>query len=211
MHFPDFFDQAPVVRVHDPLAALLGAPADGIVEYRYADAVKLAGHSCPTVAGGFMVGRAALAALYPGEPAERGGIGVTLPAPEAAGTTGVTAQVLTLLTGAAADNGFKGLGGRFVRNGLLHFAERADEAGAIHFRRLDNDASVYVRYDPSPVPMEPALRERLMAVMQGRADTDGLAAFARGWQARVRALLLEHADDPAVVQVRTQAPAAATA
>jgi len=34
--------------LRDPLAELLGAAEGGIVEYRYADAVKLAGHSCPT-------------------------------------------------------------------------------------------------------------------------------------------------------------------
>lgn len=211
MHFPDFFDHAPVVRVHDPLAAFLGAPADGFIEYRYADAVQLAGHSCPTVAGAFLTGRAALAALFPDGPAERGQIGITLPAPEDAGTIGVTAQILTLLTGAAADNGFKGLGGRFGRNGLLRFDEHNDEGGAIHFQRLDTDTGVYVTYDPSPVPMDPALRERLMAVMQDRADADELAAFGQAWQARVRALLLEHADDPAVIQVVRQAPATATA
>ena len=53
--FPEFFDSAPVVRVRDPLAAFLGAARDGVLEYRYADAVKLAGHSCPTVASAFLM------------------------------------------------------------------------------------------------------------------------------------------------------------
>ena len=46
--FPTFFAQAPTVRVRDPLARFLGAAAGGILEYHYADAVRLAGHSCPT-------------------------------------------------------------------------------------------------------------------------------------------------------------------
>ena len=37
--------------VADPLAALLGAAEDGRLEYHYADAVRLAGHSCPTWLG----------------------------------------------------------------------------------------------------------------------------------------------------------------
>ena len=58
MNFPDFYDLAPVVRTHDPFAAMLGAARDGVLEYHYLDAVRLAGHSCPTVANAFLVGRA---------------------------------------------------------------------------------------------------------------------------------------------------------
>lgn len=205
MRFPDYFEQAPVVEVYDPLSELLGAPVDGLLTYEFADAVKLAGHACPTVAGAFMVGRAGLATLYPDGPAERGQIEVTLPAPEAEGTTGVTAQVLTLLTGAAGDNGFKGLGGRFARNNRLHFSEDGHSGAPIQFRRMDTGASVRVGYDPSPVPMAPGVREQLMTIMQGHANEADVAAFGRGWQARVSALLLEHADDPNVVQVTANA------
>ena len=115
MNFPDFYEKAPVVRTRDPFAAMLGAARDGVLEYCYVDAVRLAGHSCPTVAGAFLVGRAALAALYPDEPAERGNIAVHMPAPEHECVTGVMAQVLTLLTGAASDNGFHGIRGQFRR------------------------------------------------------------------------------------------------
>jgi hypothetical protein len=59
MAFPAFFDQAPVLRLHDPLAQLLGAATDGVIEYRYADAVRVAGHSCPTVAGAWLCACAA--------------------------------------------------------------------------------------------------------------------------------------------------------
>lgn len=50
MHYPAFFDDVPAIRLYDPLAEFLGAVDDGVIEYRYLDAVKLAGHSCPTVA-----------------------------------------------------------------------------------------------------------------------------------------------------------------
>ena len=200
MKFPDFYELAPVVPTRDAFAATLGAAQDGLLEYRYVDAVRLAGHSCPTVAGAFLIGRAALAALYPEGPAERGAISVRMPAPEDEGTTGVMAQVLTLLTGAAADNGFHGIQGRFRRKGLLSFAD-SREGEAIIFKRLDTGAAVAVELDVSLVPGDPAQGGRLMAILQDRADALQREAFANAWQARVRRLLLEFADDPRVIHV----------
>ena len=200
MDFPDFYDQAPVVRTHDPFAAMLGAARDGVLEYHYVDAVRLAGHSCPTVAGAFLIGRAALAALYPDEPAERGAITVHMPAPESEGTTGVVAQVLTLLTGAASVNGFHGIQGRFKRRGLLSFADHR-EGEAITFKRRDTGESVAVTLDVSLVPGDPAQGARMAAILQNTADDSQRTAFADAWQDRVRRLLLEFSDDPRVVQV----------
>jgi hypothetical protein len=200
MKFPDFYELAPVVPTRDAFAATLGAAQDGLLEYSYVDAVRLAGHSCPTVAGAFLVGRAALAALYPEGPAERGAISVHMPAPESEGTTGVMAQVLTLLTGAAADNGFQGIQGRFRRKGLLSFAD-SREGEAIIFKRVDTGAAVAVELDVSLVPGDPAQGGRLMAILQDRADPSQRKAFADAWQARVRRLLLEFADDPRVIHV----------
>ena len=203
MPFPDFYSQAPVVSTHDALAELLGASDGGLLDYRYADCVRLAGHSCPTVAGAFLMAHAALQALYPDGPAERGDIEVQMPAPEHHGTTGVVAQVLTLLTGAAAGNGFQGIGGRYARHGLLGYAGR--HAGdAIEFRRRDTGASVAVVLDVSHIPGNPQQRELLGAIMQGHADAAQCQAFAEGWQARVRTMLLQHADDPRMIRlVRT--------
>jgi hypothetical protein len=200
MSFPDFYDQAPVVRTHDPFAAMLGAASDGMLDYHYVDAVRLAGHSCPTVAGAFLIGRAALAALYPDEPAERGAIAVHMPAPESEGTTGVVAQVLTLLTGAASVNGFHGIQGQFKRRGLLSFADHR-EGEAITFKRRDTGASVAVTLDVSPVPGDPTQGARMAAILQNTADDSQRTDFANAWQDRVRRLLLEFADDPRVVQV----------
>ena len=146
------------------------------------------------------MGRAALAALYPGEPAERGGTAVHMPAPEHEGTTGVMAQVLTLLTGAASDNGFQGIQGRFKRKGLLSFAERR-EGEAITFTRLDTGKRVAVSLNVSPIPGDPAQGARMTAILQDRADDSQRAAFANSWQDRVRRLLLEFADNPQVIRV----------
>ena len=54
-----------------------------------------------------------------------GGDLIVLATPEIAGLpyviTGVVASVLGLLSGAAGDGGFAGLGGQFVRRGLLQY------------------------------------------------------------------------------------------
>lgn len=200
MNYPAFFDDAPGIRVRDPLADFLGAATDGQMEYRYLDAVRLAGHSCPTVAGAWLTARAALKALYGDEPAERGGVAVWMPAPADEGVTGVIAQVLTLVTGAAADNGFHGIGGEFMRQGLLSYT-RTPGTDAIRFTRTDTGATVDVALDLSSVPPAPQARALMGAAMHPDADAATRAAFGSAWQDRVRRLLLEHADDPAVIRV----------
>ena len=40
--FPDFFAAVPRLAVRDPLAEFLGAAEGGVLEYGYADAVRLA-------------------------------------------------------------------------------------------------------------------------------------------------------------------------
>ena len=202
--FPAFYAQAPVVETFDPLAELLGAPSDGYMDYTYADAVRLAGHSCPTVAGAFLMGRAALRILYPQGRAERGQIEVSMPAPSNHGTTGVVAQILTLLTGAAADNGFQGLAGRHARKGLLTFASRPDSS-AVTFRRRDTGETVAIELDTSPVPGNPNQRELLGAVMRGDASDIQKQAFSDSWQERVRDMLLDFADDPRMIKVTRMA------
>ncbi len=200
MHYPAFYEQAPRILMRDPLAAFLGAAEDGLLEYRYIDAVRLAGHSCPTVAGAWLMARTALHALYPDEPAERGAIAVRMPAAEDEGVTGVIAQVLTLVTGAAAGNGFHGIGGRFVRRSLLGFLATSG-AGAVQFSRRDNDAAVAVELDLTTLPATPHLRELMVAALHPAATTEQRAAFAQAWQGRVRRLLLDHADDPQVLRL----------
>lgn len=201
MSFPDFFDLAPSIRLYDPLAAFLGACDDGVFEYRYVDAVRLAGHSCPTVAGAYLMARAAVNALYPQETAQRGAISIHMPTPLSEGTTGVVAQVLTLVTGAAADNGFKGIGGRFARNHLLDYMAIDDSPEAVVFLRNDTGTRIIVELNTGPVPVEPSLPELIGPAMQGTATAGQLAEFRRAWQARVQRLLLEHADDPLVLKV----------
>ena len=105
MTLPDFFNQAPKITLRDPLAQFLGATPDGMLTYAYEDAVKLCGHSCPTVAGAYLMVLKGVQALYPNEIPERGNIEVAMRGGRSEGTVGVTASVAQLITGAAPETG----------------------------------------------------------------------------------------------------------
>jgi hypothetical protein len=198
--FPAFFAAAPRIRVRDPLAAFLGAAREGVLEYGYGDAVRLAGHSCPTVASAFLMARAALAALYPDALPERGGMRVELREAAQEGVTGVVANVLSLLTGATTDTGFKGIGGRFDRRDLLAYDTPLE--GQVRFSRIDTGDAVSVRARLERVPADPRMHALLQRSLRGTASVDDEALFQALWQARVRRLLLEHADDPDVIELQ---------
>lgn len=199
MRTPAFFDAVAPIIVVDPLAALLGAAEGGAIEYRYLDAVKLAGHSCPTVAGAWLMTRKALAQLYPDAVPQRGSVRVDLRQAVGDGVTGVIASVIGLVTGAAAAGGFKGLAGRFGRQNLLRFG--LPMTGEVRFTRLDTGASIELAHQPQAVPRPPGLIELMRGALAPDADAATRAAFGEAWQAWVRRLLLEHADDPALIVV----------
>lgn len=73
---PAFFDDVRKIALRDPLAEFLGAAEGGVIEYGYLDAVKLAGHSCPTVAAAYLMTLNALTHLYGDELPERGAVRV---------------------------------------------------------------------------------------------------------------------------------------
>lgn len=199
MQTPAYFDAVPSIVVVDPLAELLGAAARGILEYRYLDAVKLAGHSCPTVAGAYLMTRTALARLYPDGLPRRGDLRVELREPIDEGVAGVIASVAGLITGAANAGGFKGLAGRFGRQGLLHFG--VPMAGEIRFTRRDIGKAIELAHRPQAVPRPAALTRLLQQALAPQAHAAERKAFADAWQGWVRTILLEHADDPALIEV----------
>jgi hypothetical protein len=205
-HYPDFFSGAPPITLRDPLARFLGAAADGVMTYHYVDAVKLAGHSCPTVAGAYLMVRRGLAHLYGDALPERGAIEVHLRDPRDQGTTGVIALVATLITGAAPETGFGGIGRRFTRRGLLSFD--APIAGLMALRRRDSGAGVVLDLDTGVVPPDPAMGPLFSRAVAGQADSLEQEQFAMLWQDRVARMLLENADSDRLVRVADwQAPA----
>ncbi|WP_442593982.1 hypothetical protein ACSBPU_21225 [Parapusillimonas sp. JC17] len=196
MQAPDFFRTAPTIIMHDPLSGLLGAAQKGIIEYTYADVVKLAGHSCPTVAGAYLMTRAALARLYGDELPLRGGIRVDFQDEQTHGVTGVIANVVSFITGATTDNGFKGLAGNYDRRNLLHFGVAIP--GAIRYTRLDTGAQTVTEFHSEQVPGAPELMSDLRKILANDATEELKHSFAYNWQDRVRRIL-ENADHPALV------------
>lgn len=197
--FPEFFDAAPVLQLHDALAEFLGAAQGGVMEYRYADVVRFAGHSCPTVACAFLATRAALKALYPETVPERGEVLVSLREAENDGTTGVVGAVAGLITGAAGAGGFGGIGGHFVRRRRLRYAQ--PQPSLLRYERADGGGFVDVEIHPDRIPVDPELRGLLSCCLSGSADASVQGVFAAAWQARVKALLLDHADDPLIFEL----------
>ena len=97
MHYPDFFDKVPSITLQDPLSNVLGAFEAGEMEIKYLECVKLAGHSCPTVAGAYLMAQQGLKSLYGNDVPQRGSIEISMRDSETDGVTGVIAMYFLLL------------------------------------------------------------------------------------------------------------------
>ncbi len=186
MNYPEFFNNVPTIKLQDPLSDFLGTFENGVVEFSYLDVVKSAGHSCPTVAGAYITTLKGLEALYGDELPTRGNISVSLKNDMKEGVTGVIANVITQITGATEDSGFKGLNGKFARNNLMDF--NANISAAVEFKRLDNNKTVTVTYDHSSVPTNLKMQELMGKLMKGVATAKEKQKFGELWQSRVKAI-----------------------
>ncbi len=197
MNHPAFFDQAPTITLHDGLAELLDAFHDGMITYRYVDAVRLAGHSCPTVAGAYLMARRALNLLYPDRTPERGAIKVRFSARADEGVTGVVGSIIGLITGAAGTGGFKGIGGQFRRQSSMYFANKA--VSAVSFERIDNGVSVQLAMQMNRVKADPRIGALMKKIVEGVSAEKERNEFAMLWQDRVQRILIDHANDPKLI------------
>ena len=192
----DFFDQVEPIKMKDPLAVALGAmDKDEPFIYRYEDAVKTAGHSCPAVSGAYRLTQTALKHLYGDEIPSRGDIKVTFRGGIEYKVNGPISQVVTLITGAAGESGFHGLGGgRFNRNNLLTFDANSEApAGAICsavFERIDNGKSVEVSYNNSMLSGNPKMGELMPLAVSGTGTDEEIKEFGILWHDRVKMVLL---------------------
>lgn len=183
MKYPDFYHQIPTIQLQDDLAEFLGAFEQGIVEFSYLDSVKAAGHSCPAVLGAYLMTLQGVKALYQNELAKRGDILVEFAENANEGVAGVIANVITNITGATVNLGFKGLAGRFDRRHLMHFD--CDILGNVKFTRRDTGAAVEVFYDASSISADENMPELMQVCLQGRASSKQQEAFTVLWQQRV--------------------------
>jgi len=189
-----FYDDIEPIRLRDPLAVFLGAIGENEdFIFTYADAVKLAGHSCPAVSGAYKITAKALKALYGNEAPSRGGISVKVLGSIHHGANGPISQVISLITGAAPETGFAGLSGEFVRKDKLVFDEANEEPNAFLFTRDDNGKSVKVTYHPERIPQKEDMSALFMKCISRTATEKQKEKFRELWQARVKAVLFEEA------------------
>jgi hypothetical protein len=197
--FREFLNEVRPILFKEPLAEALGVFKEegATLEYTFVDAVKMAGHACPTVAGAYLSCQKALERLYPGEIPVRGEISITVYGEPDEGVYGVMAQVFSFLTGAAPSTGFRGLGHKFKRKDLLKFIpDKLDpQAMCFEFRRLDTGKAVLIKFYPRQIPFSEdkakRMGELLEKVIWEAAREDERKEFQELWMGRVRDMLLE--------------------
>ena len=188
MNYPDFFNGVETIELQDSLSNFLGVFTDGRVTISYLDCVKLAGHSCPTVAGAYLMTLQALQRLYPDSLAQRSTIQVDMRDSKEEGVTGVIATVISYIVGASDEGGFKGIKGKMSRNNLLGYD--ANITREVSLTRLDTGASVEVDYDPSSIAGDPQMQLLMGKMMQNIATPEEKILFGTLWQERVKKILL---------------------
>jgi len=188
LEYPDFFNKVEPFILKDELSNFLGATKDGIVEISYLDCVKLASHSCPTVASSYVVAKIALKELFGKDIPQRGNIKVELKEPKDSGVTGVIGAVIGYICGASDDGGFSGIGGKFNKRDLLKFSSSSNK-GAIKITRLDSGSYIELNTDLSKVPGNPNMSTLMQKSLLGQASQEEQNEFKRLWQARVEYIL----------------------
>ncbi len=197
MEYPDYFDDFEVIALKDEPSKFLGVNRDGKIEISYLDIVKMAGHSCPTVGGAYLMALKGLKALYPEGLPERGEIKVELRKSPTEDNTGVDGSVFANITGATTDYGFGGLvAGKFSRRNLMFYNAPIDTD--VRFTRLDTKKQIGVNYYPGKVVNPGAL---LMSAIGPNATAEDIKAFPDRFQSMVKTLF-ENGD--VVIEVMEQ-------
>jgi formylmethanofuran dehydrogenase subunit E len=199
MEYPSFFNTVPTIKVQDPLSNILGAFKNGIYEFNFLEIVKSAGHSCPTVAGAYLITLQALKALYGDEMIVRGNISVEFKEDLEDGVAGVISNVVSQITGATNKSGFKGLGGKFARHSLMNF--NSNISSSARFTRVDTQKSVDVYYDPSSVAPDANMGALMQKIMGGTSNDEEFKEFGHLWQDRVKRIFENIENVTKVVEV----------
>ena len=191
-----FFDKVESIKIKDPLAIALGAmDKNEAFVFTYTDAVKLAGHSCPAVSGAYKLTQLTLKSLYGNETPARGQIRVTFKGGIDYKVNGPISQVVTLITGAAGESGFKGLGGgRYNRHNLLSFDE-TQEAGedavcTVIFERMDTKRKIEISYCNYMLPANPKMGELMPLAVTGKGTDAEIKEFGELWHERIKTVLM---------------------
>ncbi|MBS1257919.1 MAG: hypothetical protein MAG551_00972 [Candidatus Scalindua arabica] len=200
-----FFDEIEPIKVKEHFAVALGAmDKDELFIYTYEDAVKLAGHSCLAVSGAYRLTQIALKRLYGDGIPLRGGMAVTFKGGVEDGVNGPISQIVTFITGAAAENGFHGFGGgKYKRRNLLKFDENNQPpknaiCSAI-FKRIDNGKAVEVTYSKYMLPNNPKISDLMPLAISGKGTDEQISEFGNLWHERVKMVLMDDLEGMFVV------------
>lgn len=197
--FRGFIREVEPVRMTEPLAGALGAFEDeetAVLEYTYLDTIKAAGHACPTVTGAWLCCTEAMKKLYPDSVPVRGEISVTVYGAPDEGVNGVMGQVYSYITGAAPETGFKGLGPKFRRKGLLTYSdEEVDpQAACFEFGRLDTGKTVLVKFYPWLIPFDAEKAQRVGELIEkvviGSASASERQEFQDLWMEKIEGMVV---------------------
>ncbi len=188
MNYPTFFDKVEKIKLYDPLADFLGAIENGEIQIEYLDVVKFAGHSCPTVAGAYLMTLLGLRELFPDSLPIRGEIEVFVKGEKKEGVNGVIGNTIAFICGVSDEAGFKGIGGNFNRSNKLFFNSQIPKD--VRLKRVDTKDYVDISYDSSVVPANSKMKELMQLIMVKRADENIKKEFQKLWQVRVEKILL---------------------
>lgn len=183
MVYPEFYNEVEHIILKDELSKFLGSSEEGIIDISYLDIVKMAGHSCVLVSGSYLMALKGLQELFGTELPRRGEIKVELRESLNDGNTGVSAQVLSNITGATTDTGFNGINGKYNRRGLLFYG--ADIQSNVRFTRLDTNNSVEVSYMPMKV-VKPG--DIMQSALGPGATEESKRDFPKQWQEMVKTI-----------------------
>ena len=197
--FIDLIRNIKPIQFKEPLAETLGAfnVKDAVIDYTFIDAVKMAGHVCPTVASAYLCCQKALESLYGDDIPVRGGVEVIIYGDPAEGTYGVIGQVFSFLTGAASETGFKGLGHKFKRKNLLKYIPEKIDPDAMSFKfiRTDNKKSVTVKLFPNRLPTDQEIQlnvgKLLEKIIWEAASQEEKEKFQNLWMRKIKKILLD--------------------
>jgi hypothetical protein len=200
MNFPAFYNEIPSIKFFEPLSDVLGSSSNGVVEFSFKDAVKIAGHGCPTVGGAYLMVFYGIKKLYGDEVPVRGNIEIHISDPIDSGSTGVVGMVAGSIVGAAEKGGFKGLGGQFSRNNSLFFNASFD--GDMKLRRKDNGQTVIMEYHPEIVSGNPEMGIYLKKVLDKTASEDEKALFQKMWNDRLKKIMVDEFNNSKLVLIK---------
>ena len=139
-----FYDEAPAIRIIDPMANLVGSAVDGnnVLIIHLSDVALYSGHVCPNVAAAYVATHMALKKLYPTATPVRGQIRVAGGAPNGA------LDLASYVTGARAFYGRHEInGGDLVVDPTLTPAKQGQSV--LVFQRKDTGRAVRVIIDKS--------------------------------------------------------------